>query len=47
MKQTQLVRRHRRAGGGDDTPVDLPTKAASDTTNAAKVIAKIDAVTSR
>jgi hypothetical protein len=43
MTQTQIVRRPRRKGDPADTPVELPTIAASDTSAAARVIAAIEA----
>jgi hypothetical protein len=43
VKQTQIVRRHRRHGGNGEPPADLPVVAVSDTTAAARVLAAIDA----
>jgi hypothetical protein len=43
MKQTQIVRRARRHGGGGEPVADLPVTPASDTTAAARVLAAIDA----
>ena len=43
MTQIQIVRRPRRNGDPAETPVDLPTIPASDTSAAARTIAAIDA----